>query len=541
MQRIASALSLFVVLAVGAVGCDGDSTPADAGPDSGPADAGSPDAGPPDAGPITDLCDPSADPGPFPAPDAWSNAGPGGPTTTFSSDALFTNCALLDGGQRDTTDHHNLVAMFDGYLLMPWAPEFGGGGLSFFAFDEPCSPTMVGTGYSDTMRETHSIGISTRDGAWAVVDQMTALLVEGAGGIQFWDISDPTDPRHEVDLELPGFLYPDAYARVSLSTFWQDPYVYVGGANNGVWIVDASNPRDPRFVAQYTPEPLMRVGQVQALGNLLVVTAAEGPRTILLDISVPDAPEVIAGGDFLAGTADGRTREAYFSSFVNGHVFYANKEGGGGLFVWDVTDPENPVHAGENISDGNGGYVFVQGDYAFVGESRFAAIYDISDLANITEVTRLDLEGDLDTVTPIGNVVVLSVDDDALEDEGSAIAAWQETPDARAPSVSFVWPADGATGLRTTSRFGVGFDELVDIRSAHPGSLRLYRTDAATPDEGRVPVVVSTQETLVNVHPTCALEPNTGYTLEVMAGGVADFNGNTLAESRTLTFETGPE
>ena len=37
-----------------------------------------------------------------------------------------------------------------------------------------------------------------------------------------------------------GFYYPDAYKLVTLSVFWQHPWVYVAGADNGVYVVDAS-------------------------------------------------------------------------------------------------------------------------------------------------------------------------------------------------------------------------------------------------------------------------------------------------------------
>lgn len=522
-------------------GCDAP-TSVDGGHDGGVDARVSPrvDAGPPDAGPPVELCDPSALVPPFPAPDAWANRGPGGPTRAFEAGALSASCAFLDGGDEDVSDHHNLVTMYDGYLLLPWAPEFGGGGLSFFTFDDPCAPERIGVGHARTMRESHSIGFSTLGGRWAVVDQLGLALAEGRGGIQLWDVADPTAPEAVADLELPGFIYPDAYARVTLSVFWQVPYIYVGGANNGVYVVDAADPRRPRLVAQHVFEPLMQVGQVQAIGDLLIVTSAEGARTALLDISRPTEPQPIPGGDFIATDRDGQPREAYFSSFVGGYIYYANKDGGGGLVVWDVRDPRAPVVAGSHISDGNGGYVFVQGDYAFVGESSFAAIYDVSDLTSITEVTRLDLTGDLDTATPIGNVVVLSVDDEAMPDQGSAVTPWQEAPDTEPPVLEHSWPLEGAT-VSTTSRLGLAFSEMVDVLSAHEGSVRLYRSDAATPDEGRVLSIVSAQETLVNVHPRCALAPDTDYTLEVMAGGIVDFNGNTLRETTRLTFRTGPE
>ncbi|MGE0788596.1 MAG: Ig-like domain-containing protein [Sandaracinaceae bacterium] len=526
-----------IALSAWLVACDGGVTP-DAGvPDAGaPSDAGAPDAGPPP----TELCDPTLDPGPFPAPDAhgaW--AGPGGPSRTFDASELYVGCTFLDGGELDVTDHHNLVTMYDGYLLMPWAPEFGEGGLTFWEVDDPCVPRVVGTGHSRTMRETHAIGFSQEGGRWAVVDQLGAALAFDRGGIQFWDISDPSAPSAVADLELEGFLYPDAYARVSLSVFWQAPYVYVGFAQNGVYIVDATDPRTPRLVAQYRPEPVMQVGQVQAIGNLLVVTEAEGARVLLLDISDPVDPQPIAGGDFLF-EAEGRAREIYFTNVIGGHLYAANKDGGGGLIVYDIRDPEHPTFAGANISDGNGGYVFVQHHLAFVGESNFATIYDLTDLSNIVEIQRLDLTGDLDTASPIGNVVVLSVDDEAEPDQGSAVVPFATEPDAVAPSPVWVWPADGASSVRTTSRIGIAFDEAIDVLSAHEGSIRLYRSDMA-PDEGRVPTVVSAQDAIANVHPRCALEPNTEYTLEVVAGGVTDFNRNAVATPLSVSFTTGVE
>jgi hypothetical protein len=529
----------LIVLAFLLAACDGGEV-ADAGRDAGALPDGGSDGGTPDAGPIPTVCDPAIDPGPFPAPDAWGpNRGPGGPAVTFTDEQLLTTCAYLDGGERDTSHHHNLVTMYDGYLLMPWAPEWGMGGLTFFDFSDPCAPEIVGTGFSPTMRETHAIGFSPVGGRWAVVDQLGAPLAVGRGGIQFWDVSDPTAPEAVADVEFPDFGYPDAYARVSLSVFWQVPYVYVGTADLGVYIVSAADARDPRNLGAFRFDPVLRVGQVQAIGNLLIVTSAEGARTVLLDISDPEHPQILS--DFLAMDETGTPREAYFTNFASGFVFYARKSMGGGLVVYDVRDPLNPTFAGSiATSDGNGGYVFLHENYAFVGETHFAAMYDISDLGAITEVARMDLEGDLDTVTPIGNVAVLSVDDGAVEDQASSVIPYAAAPDANAPVVGWTWPTDGMEGLRTTSRVGIAFNEAVDVLSAFEGSVRLYRS-GGTPDEGRVPAVVSAQEAIVNVHPRCPLEPNTDYTLEVMAGGIVDFSGNAVAETTTITFRTGPE
>jgi hypothetical protein len=485
------------------------------------------DAAPVDTGPAGD---------PYPDPAAWPpNAGPGGPSATFTAMQLYQTCAYLDGGSQDVTDHHNLVTMYDGYLLMPWAPEFRRGGLTFFDISNPCAPVAVGSGYSDEMRESHSIGFSSIGGRWAVVNQMSSFF---AGGIQFWDVSNVASPQAVKSLELPGFRYPDAYARVTLSVFWQAPYVYVAGADNGLYIVDALDPMNPTLVQHYEIDPVLRVGQVQAIGNLLVLTAAEGPRTLLLDIADPADPQPIPGGDFLAMDSTGTPREAYFTNVGGGYIYYARKSAGGGVIIYDIHDPTAPAFSGDLPSDGNGGYVFVKDDFAFTGESSFAAIYDISNHAAITEVTRMNLVGDLDTATPIGNVVVLSVDDDAENDRGSAIAPWQTAPDTVPPVVTWVYPPDGSTSVRRTSRIGLTFSELVDVKSAWEGSVRLYET-GTDPAVTRVDGYVSAQELVVTFWPITPLEPSTSYTLEVPARGVADVSGNAIQTPFSMTFTTG--
>lgn len=473
----------------------------------------------------------------YPEPDAWPpQTGPGGPAVSFEPEQLFANCAFLDGGAIDA-DHHNLVMMFDGYLMMPWAPEFGAGGLTFFDISDPCAPTVVGTNTSAAMRESHAVGFSEVAGRWyAVVTHLEEGLLNTGGGIMFWDVTDPTLPLPLNSLGLPGHLYPDAYARVVQSVFWQGNYVYVGGSDNGVYIVDATDPFNPQLVHQETFEPTLRVGQVQVVGNYLVATAAEGPRTVVMDISIPTIPQPIAGGDFTLLDSEGVAREAYFANVGGGLVWYAVKSGGGGLLAYDITDPTNPTYAGHFNSGGNGGYVSIKDNLAFVGESSFAGVYDIGNLEAITSVAQLDLEGDLDTATPIGNVVVLSVDADANADQASAIAPYRAEPDTEAPVVDWSVPTDGARGLPITSRIGVTFSEMVAPKSAWEGSVRLYETDSDP--VVKVDGIINVQESIVNFTPRAPLFAGTQYTFEIPAGGVVDHNGNAVDETFSITFTT---
>ena len=288
---------------------------------------------------------------------------------------------------------------------------------------------------------------------------------------------------------------------------------------------DASDPSNPTLAKTHAFNPTLRAGQVQVIGSLLMVTAAEGPRTALLDVSIPDNPQPIAGGDFGITDSLDQPRESYFSNWSGGYGFYAIKDGGGGVLIYDLHDPSNPSNPSfyaENKSGGNGGYVFVKDELAFVGESSIARIYDWSDPTDVSIVAELDLDGDLDTMTPIGNVAVLSVDDEANPNQGSAMVPYAEAPDSDPPRVTFVWPPDGATGIKLTSRFGVSFSEMVEPKSAWAGSVRLYET-GTDPALTRVDGWISTQEAIVNFAPMQPLKPGTSYTLEITADGVVDY------------------
>lgn len=531
---------VLVLAALLALSCDPPSAPTDGGTDAPRVR----DTGVDAPTPRVDLCAmvPSSL-GSYPAPDAFPAAhGPGLGTVDTTVHPIGVNCAYLDAGPEDVTDHHNLGVMYDGYLLLPWAPEWGMGGFTFFDVSDPCAPTVAGHTFSETMRETHAIGITRRgDEVFAVVDQMTE--VGRHGGIQFWDITDPTDPAVVADMELPDFAYPDSYARPTLSVFWQYPYVYVGAADTGVHVVDAANPRAPRYVTTYAFEPVLRVGMVQAIGNLLIATAAEGPRTVLLDVTNPESPQPVPGGDFDIVDSTGEPRDVYFTTTNGGYVFGARKEGAGGVMAMDIRDPSTPVYATDYASDGNGGYVFLHEGFAFVGESSVGRIYDVSDLFDAdpervipAPVLEVDLPGDLDMIIPVGQMVMLSVDEEAEPNRGSSLMPWQADRDTRGPAVSWVWPQPGT--IEVGARFGITFDEHVEARTAFEGSVRLYRADAATADEGRVAVAISAQEGIVSVVPLCPLESGVEYVLEVPEGGVEDWSGNATTETVTFRFHT---
>jgi hypothetical protein len=474
----------------------------------------------------------------FPEPDAWSTTGPGASTTAFDEAELFEPCGYLAGGPQDQ-DHHNLSVIHDGLLLHPWAPEWGGGGITLYDLSEPCAPTKVGEAFSPLMRESHSLGLAHLDGRDLVsVDyhEDTGDPENPLGGVGIWDISDPTAPLWLSQLALPGYMYPDSYLQLTLHTFWQGPYIYVSGAFNGLFIVDASDPSAPFLAAQYHFEPNLLVGAFHVVGDRGMASFAGGSRTVVVDLSDPLAPQPLPRGDFETEDVDGTARTYYFSNLWGQYAVFARNSEGGGPLVYDVWREAGPRWAGELLEpDGDGGYVFGHEDMLFVGNSEFGNLYDASDLSAITMVAQVDIPGDLDTVSPIGNLAVVSVDDDAVPHQASALVPWQAAPDRRPPTLGFHRPLADATAVPATVRVGLSFDEMIEPRSVHPGSVRLW-----SPTTQEVADCwFNVQENVVNVTPKAPLSPDATWVVELPAGGVADASGNALDADLRFAFATG--
>ena len=494
----------------------------------------------------------------FPEPADFALSGPGGPATTFDEADLWEHCAYLLGGAQDA-EHHNLVVMYDGWMVMPWAPEDGGGGVSFFDVSDPCAPVLQGEGYSDLMRESHSLGFSTVNGRdYLAVDYHGGLVAErgGAGddddiptgevlgGVGFWDITDRAAPVWASALDLPGYHYPDSYTRLTLSVFWQGSVVYVSGTSNGIYIVDASDPLNPVLVGQHVFDPGLLVGSVHAIGNLAMVSTAGGIRTVMMDISDPLDPQPIPGGEFNVGGGTGQPRPYYFANFGGHYGLFARKDAGGGPILYDLRDPSRPRFAGDAYTpDGSGGYVSLHEQFVFIGDSNFGSVWDFTEERSAVEVGRMQLQGDFDTLVPIGNVAIASVDSGPAPGQATAVIPWRLTPDDRGPRVGLTSPRDGDRFQAITSRIGLSFDEQIEPKSVHAGSARLWSLDSR--EDGwrtaAVPVDINVQENLVNLTPREPLASDTTFVLQLPAGGITDTSGNPLAEPMELRFSTGAE
>ncbi len=388
----------------------------------------------------------------------------------------------------------------------------------------------VGEAYNALMRETHTLGIGEVSGrTYLAVD---AHVDDDHGGIGFWDITDPTAPAWVSYLELPGYAYPDAYFRVSLSTSWQGDRLFVSSGLLGVFTVDVSDPAAPAIADQWT-EVAFLAGSFHVIGNLAMASTAGMARTMLWDVGDPDDWQLLA--DWSVTDEEGEAHPYYFANVAGHYALFARKDEGGGPVVYDIADPSSPVRLGAGyVADGDGGYAVRHHELLFEGESSFGSRYDFTDPTSPTEVARIDMSGDFDTLVPIGNVAVASVDEGAEPGMATLVFPYDTATDTRSPSLELHSPPDGATWVPLTSRVGLSFDEQVEPKSAHAGSLRVWSASGRA-----VPGRFYGQEAVVNFVPDDPLDADTTYFVEVPAGGIADVSRNAVAVTTTFSFSTG--
>lgn len=440
--------------------------------------------------------------------------GPGLPAVTFDSSQLWKPLAIFRSDFGGSARGHGNVAMVNGYLFVPYAHDEGGegGGLSFYDISNPAAPKRVTKLDVNHVREPHGFGF------WGSICAMQATT-----GIMMWNFANPLAPVLLRELALPNTKAED-YDHVAWWTFYQAPWVYVGGGVNGIHIIDASNPINPSRVK--TISAPFRVGSTFAIGNLLVAMASDRAGLATYDISDPTSPKRITNS---AGVS------SQYSGVVNGDKIITSGNDNK-LHVYDISDPKRIVHLVTSPSkdaDGNslskGGYPSVQDGFAHSGFSTRYGKFSIADGSIVHTGTSGLANRDEDFGTVLGNLVFVGND----HGNGSALIPHQAAPDTNPPAVNMVSPKDGAASQGLRSRVGVSFTDQIDVRSVGPSTFIVRRSGGA-----QLEGFYSVQGAIVNFAPASPLEPGASYELSIPADGIKDLAGNKTVASFTSSFTT---
>ena len=409
--------------------------------------------------------------------------------------------------------------MAGGYLNTIFDHDHGGdldvGGIDVWNVADPRAPSKVRTHITANtykLREPHSVGLWNRNG-------QIVLVAQSHEGVVFFDVSNPNASNLPFlsELDLPDI------EQGSLTGAWwlalQAPYVYVAGVDQGLYVVDASNPSSPTLVKRLTAlELAIQPSTVFAVGNLLVVAEARGPKFLAMDIADPENPTKI--GTPTTG------KSGYSHMFTAGKLFTS---GGNGarpkMYIHHVS------HAGSFTAGGsagsrlqNGGYGSYQDGFFFSGFSTRVAKFRIDPPSLIrTGSSKLRVR-DEDFAQPLGNLIFAGND----RKTGSALIPHQTARDTVSPKVDWVHPPDGATGQALTTRVGVSMSDEIMIESLTAGSFKITE-----PGGRQVAGQLSASKNNLNFSPDAPLEAATTYTVSVC--GLTDLVGNELSGGDCFT------
>lgn len=439
-------------------------------------------------------------------------AGPGLPNLTYSSTEVFKPLSIIKSAVSGAARGHGTVQMYDGYLFVPFGVDSGnpGGGISFYDISNPRAPRLVSQVNNSALREPHGFGFSNSyPGRYAVMQSTT--------GIQFWNFTNPLAPTLIRSMALPGISASD-YNGGAWWTFWQAPYVYIGGSSTGIHIVDATDPANPVYVKAVTTP--FRVGPVFAVGNLLVTTSTDQAGLRTYDISDPRDPKLLASSSGNGGQ---------YAGILNGdRIITAGTDNR--LRVYNISNPSVITQTAVSPDIGaKGGYVSIQDGFAHAGFSTKYAKVNLSTGAIAGTGTSGITGRDEDFGTVLGNLVMVGND----HSEGSALMPHQTAPDTTGPSVNMVSPKNNATLQNVKSRIGITLTDNVDLRTV-TSSTFVVRPLNGSALAGKY----SAQSGIVNFSPDQPLLPGTTYEVVVPAGGMKDDAGNGVPTTFSARFTT---
>ncbi len=422
--------------------------------------------------------------------------------------------------------HHNQPMMRDGYLFLGGNAEH-----SIWDIQDPSNPVKVAdlvSQHNAGEAESHQVVFAhyPATGMWY------AATTSGRG-VDIWDVTDMTDPSHVSHVDIDGINYGDVAGGV-WGKAWQGKYLYIGGNDTGLHVVDVEDPENPSVVktlpngetGSFFPGPLF------AMGNILVITSPKDKGGVAtMDISNPTDPILL---DSLVPSS------SYIGWYYGGHVFLQ-----GPLRNWDVlSDPTNIQSGMSNMNTPASEYMSFGDDQLFLGLLRpnpGVIRFDVSDLSAPQMQEKIEgrylyldngdqHQNDDQFSLKVGNLLILSDDEQVgTVNAGTWIVVENVQPDTKPPVVKNVWPTDGMSVLSTSS-IGFSFSDQIEPATVGAPSL-IVRPIGGEPVAGRFGFM----RTVVNFQPNEPLPPG-DYEVVLPVDGICDLGGNPIAEEFKSTF-----
>ncbi|MDB5049143.1 MAG: hypothetical protein JWO30_2214 [Fibrobacteres bacterium] len=447
--------------------------------------------------------------------------GPGIPRERYDSSELFK--ALSTFHSPEGTSWGN-GAFYRGYLLLGIDVDEDSAGFQFWDVSDPRKPKLVAQKYDEESKRLREI----QNFSFARGYGRDLAAIPSHEGVEIWDFTDIQAPHRYGSADLAHGGGKAIYNGI-ISAFWQPPYIYCGGMDGGLYVVDARDPRAPHLVKNVPNSALngRLAGPMFAVGNLLVATtmefAYESCAITTFDISDPADPQII-------DRYSCATHEGSYTAFMNGNRIYG-LGAQGRLLAFEISSSFEVNKRGQDTAwADHGGYGMYQDGYVHAGMSDWYIKYDVRGY-NPTQVGRFHVNGDNDWAMPIGNLVFVG-DDDGPTSEGS-LAPHQAGPDTLGPVVNWSQPVDEAVNIPVTSRVGLSFTDNIEFASVDSNSV-VVRPAGGAPLPGKLSVL----EAIVNFTPDRPFEPRADYEIFLPAGRLRDWGGTPSPRDTVIRFTT---
>ncbi|MFW7378502.1 MAG: LamG-like jellyroll fold domain-containing protein [Oligoflexus sp.] len=467
--------------------------------------------------------------------------GPGLPSWDFRDDEVFQPISWIDQSNFIPASYpfrkdfgSNGAILLNGYFVSMFTPDSGKGPGGFLVLDiaDPFQPKLVRqiyepNGSTRNFREPHAYGL-------ALIDDKKLMAIQTGRGIEIWDFTRVEQIKNFSRLDLPGVNFGD-YSSVSWQLWWQHPYMYVAASNQGIFIVDTTDPKNPRLAERGAnrPNPIpiselggFRIGPIFSLGDLLVISSmdvTDGFATF--DISDPLQPRMLALYPKLA---------KYYATCFDGRYLHATVRGKQAkLHSFDLLDPKQPKLIHDRIIVDEQLYCSTQDQHIFIGAQEHVHKLSRLEDQDIIETGRGSLGvnfPDNGQVSVFGNLLFIGND----HGSGSAFMPHTTEPDRKPPRLIRISPANGAIGVAPSARIGLAFSDNILPESLTNANIRLLDENGDL-----VPGSFSVQLGFVNFSPDQALEPHSRYQIQLRAAGVRDYAGNSMMEELIFDFQTG--
>ena len=162
-------------------------------------------------------------------------------------------------------------------------------------------------------------------------------LVDMSGGLNVYDMSDPSDTVAIGHLDIP---------QGSTNIILDGKYGFISAGEKGLWVVDLSDPTNPKKVAERSST--MTDGIVKAGDMVYLTDFIQGLLTY--DVSRPEDPQLVNSLDvklFNQGVPGQREMEV-----MGNRLLIANQNEG--VLDFDISEPAKPVFEAKFVSDLSG-------------------------------------------------------------------------------------------------------------------------------------------------------------------------------------------